>query len=348
MSLAIVNAGQRPILRLVDEDAPVVMLEEEIGPDRAWRGTTVTAADWTVPVDHDALREITRLVQNLRAAPLPLLLRRPEHFDLPHCRELMRRVRRTLTDGIGLVVVDRMPLHEMSREEATTVYWTLGQFLGQPVATKWDGTMLYDVKDTGKRFGHGVRGSATNVELTFHTDNAFGATLPDFVGLLCLQQSQSGGTSRFCSLYTVHNELLRRAPELLRRLYQPAYYDRQAEHAPDAPQVLRAPMFSYAGGKLAARLVPGLVRRGYALMGEEPDAPLVDALECLESVLADESLRVEFKIEPGQLQYLNNLECGHYRSAFVDAEEPERKRHLIRVWYRDHGGPTYDGYPSPS
>ena len=32
--------------------------------------------------------------------------------------------------------------------------------MGQNVAQKWDGTMVYDVTDTGKKFGYGVRGSA--------------------------------------------------------------------------------------------------------------------------------------------------------------------------------------------
>ncbi|WP_341718644.1 TauD/TfdA family dioxygenase [Micromonospora sp. FIMYZ51] len=333
------------VLRLVADNAPVTMLDTEVGPDRAWRGKDIGPQDWLIRLPGEVLDEVTHLVTQMRKAPLPLLLRAPQQFDLPQSRELMRRVRHTLTDGIGLAVVDRLPLEQLSREEATAAYWVLGQLMSSPVATKWDGTMLYDVRDTGQRFGFGVRGSATNVELSFHTDNGFGVTLPRFVGLLCLQQARSGGVSRFCSLYTVHNELLSRAPDLLRRLYQPMYFDRQAEFAPGAPAVLWAPMFRYEDGQLSVRLVRNLVRRGYTLMEEEMDAPLVAALDLLDSVLADESLQVEFTIEPGQLQYLNNLECGHYRSTFEDFDEPERKRHLIRVWYRDHGAPTYDGYP---
>jgi hypothetical protein len=88
----------------------------------------------------------------------------------------------------------------------------LGQLIAAPVAQKWDGTMIYDVTDTGRQFGYGVRGSWTNVELSFHTDNAFGVAPPDYVGLLCLMPAREGGISRFCSLYTVHNEMLRRHP----------------------------------------------------------------------------------------------------------------------------------------
>ena len=64
-------------------------------------------------------------------------------------------------------------------------FWILGQLLGRTVAQKWDGTMIYDVTDSGRDFGYGVRGSTTNVELVFHNDNAFGLAVPDAVGLFC-------------------------------------------------------------------------------------------------------------------------------------------------------------------
>ena len=85
----------------------------------------------------------------------------------------------------------------------------------------WDGTMIYDVTDTGKKYGYGVRGSATNVELVFHTDNAFGISVPDYVGLMCKYPAKQGGLSRFCSLYTVHWRMENKYPNELRRLYQP-------------------------------------------------------------------------------------------------------------------------------
>lgn len=80
---------------------------------------------------------------------------------------------------------------------------------------------------------------------------------------------------------------LQRAPRapslLLRRLYQPAYYDRQAQHAPDAPKVLWAPLFRWDGRELYSRLTPGLIRSGYEMLDERVATALGDALECLEA-----------------------------------------------------------------
>ena len=47
----------------------------------------------------------------------------------------------------------------------------------------------------------------------------------------------------------------------------------------------------------------------------------------------DPRLWMEFTIERGQLQYLNNWEVAHYRSEFKDGAG--QKRHLVRLWFRD-------------
>jgi hypothetical protein len=73
------------------------------------------------------------------------------------------------------------------------------------------------------------------------------------------------------------------------------------------------------------------------------DADLAEALEVLDDLMTDERMYVEFVIERGQIQYLSNLDTTHFRSEFVDAVEPERKRHLIRLWYRSTGRTFYDG-----
>ena len=64
-------------------------------------------------------------------------------------------------------------------------------------------------------------------------------------------------------------------------------------------------------------------------------------LDALLDVMQDTRLWMEFTIERGQLQYLNNREFAHYRSEFKDDEM--RKRHLIRLWFREQGRPFYDG-----
>jgi len=333
-------ATAEPYLDLHRESA-VVMLDREIADRRAWTRDTVAPPDWTVPLGAAAVDEVLALVDQMARQPLPVLLLASDQFGLSACREAMARVKAILTDGVGVALLDRLPMDRLTAEQATAAYWVLGQLIATPVAQKWDGTMIYDVTDTGRQFGYGVRGSWTNVELSFHTDNAFAVAPPDYVGLLCINPAREGGISRFCSLYTVHNEMLRRYPRELRRLYEPFFYDRQAEHAPGAPRVSWTPCFTYEGGHLRARFSPSLVRKGYALMERPLDARAAEALDALADVMRDERLWMEFTIGRGQLQFLNNWEFAHYRSEFKD--DALQKRHLIRLWLRERGGRTYDG-----
>jgi Taurine catabolism dioxygenase TauD, TfdA family len=319
------------------------MLEQRIETDKAWTRDTIGPDDWTVPLPTAAREEIEAVAASLRRDPLPTLMLTPELFRLEACRAAMARTREVLRDGIGLAVVDRLPLDVLSEEEAKSVYWVLAQCVERLVAQKWDGTMVYDVKDTGRQYGYGVRGSWTNAELFFHTDNAFAVAPPTYVSLLCLSPAQAGGVSRFCSLYTVHNRLLERYPRLLKRLYEPFYFDRQAEHAPDAPKVSVTPAFAFDGERLRARLSTRLIRNAYGLMDEPIDPMGAEALAALDDVMADEDLWVEFTIQRGQMQYLNNYEFAHFRSEFQDVDPKGPKRHMIRLWYRAEGRPCYDG-----
>ncbi|MDJ0610455.1 MAG: TauD/TfdA family dioxygenase [Kiloniellales bacterium] len=313
------------------------------GGGRAWTAREIDPAACIHALDRTCRAELTAVVRAMRANPLPLLLRAPADFELAALRAFMADVKARLDGRPGVAVVDALPLDELDLEDAKALFWILGQYLGRPVAQKWDGTMLYDVRDTGQAYGYGVRGSYTNVELVFHTDNAFGCAPPDYVGLLCLRPAVSGGVSRFCSLYAVHDRLLAEHPALLGRLYRSMLWDRQAEHAESAPKVAWAPMFRWDGAAIKVRANVSLVRKGYAVAGVEIDAGLAEALEALEAIADDQSLWFELPIERGQLQYLNNSQVAHYRSHFDDHEDPALKRHLIRTWHRDAGRPSYDG-----
>ncbi len=317
------------------------------GDDRlCWLAPEIGEDDWLLELPADARAEIDRLAGFLADNPLPLLQRRLEDHALPACRALMARMKAVLDDGVGFSVINRLPMDDYPVDTLLEIYWLLGQCIGRPVAQKWNGQMIYDVTDTGAAYSYGTRGSHTAVELVFHTDNAFARMVPDYVGLLCRRPARSGGVSRFCSLYSVHERMRERYPAELARLYRPMLFDRQKEHRDGAPPVCLAPYFSWRGERLFARANSSLVRKGYEVAGEPMDELLAAALDAIDEVCSAADLWYEAPLERGQIQYLNNHEVGHYRSAFEDFDEPEHKRHLYRLWHRADGSSSYDGlYP---
>ena len=319
------------------------MLDADARDPRAWRRDTVTPADWLVALSPRCLEELDAVARAVREDPLPSLLLSPEQFELRACTQTLARAREILRTGIGLVVLDRVPVERYSPEENRALAWLLGSLLGRLVAQKWDGTMIYDVRDTGKALEYGVRRSVTNLDLVFHTDAAWLPLPPELVGLYCINSAREGGVSRFVSLVSVHTEMARRHPALLARLYRPVPWDRQAEHAPGDAKVTRRPVFQYDSGVFMACVNEKLIETGAELAGEPLDAEAREALAAMREILDSPDFAVELTIQRGQVQLINNRAFAHARTDFVDAPEPELKRHMIRLWTREEGRRSFHG-----
>jgi len=309
----------------------------------AWAAADLPQDAGLLRIDPLAMDEILTLGEALRQNPLPILALRPDPFNLPNCRALMERAADLLANGPGFVILDRLPLDRLGHEIAAKIYWLLSSLIARPVAQKWDGTMVYDVTDKGRPPGNGVRPDVTNARQNFHCDNSYNLCPPDYVALFCLHTAMEGGVNGVVSLYAAHEEMRRRHPDLLARLHEDFLFDRQREHAPDDNKVLAHPIFELLGDRLIGRLSRFQVMNGYQLAGKEMDPVGKAALDAFEAIMNDEHLRHDFVFEPGQIQIINNTALGHMRTGFRDWPEPERKRHLIRLWLRDHGKPFYNG-----
>jgi alpha-ketoglutarate-dependent taurine dioxygenase len=308
-----------------------------------WRGDTLPPGAGRIALPAEVERELDAVVSALDRDPLPLLVLRPEDFTLEASRAFMRSVKAEIDEGRGFAIVDRLPVERWSQAGARAVWWLLASLVARPVAQKWDGTSIYDVTDLGKPPGNGVRPDVTNYEQNFHTDNSYNNVPPHYVGLLCLRTAREGGVSGIVSFATAHEEMQRRHPELLDRLFQPYFFDRQREHAPGDVMTTFHPMLTREDGRLTARLSHFQVKNGYKLAGKPLDNQGAAALDAFEAILNEEGLSARFLFEPGQIQLIDNRALGHKRTAFKDWPEADRKRLLIRLWLRDTGSRAYNG-----
>jgi len=322
------------------------MIDHRIEGASAWRRADIKEADYRVTLDDACLDEIRRVVDEIRAHPLPTILRTPADFDMTNCHTAMAEVRHILKHGVRFAVVDRLPVEELSKPEAEAIYWLLSSMVARPVAQKLDGTMIYDVHDTGQQAlpGSGIRPDKTNIEIRFHIDNAYNTTPPEIVGLLCLRTAKSGGVSRVLSFHTVHNALLARHKELLPRLYRPFWFDRQREFFEHEPDTFSAPVFEQNNdGELRARFSVHQINSGYAMKGQPVDNEGAAALAATLDIFEDPEVSIDFEFQPGEIQFVDNRTLGHSRTEFEDWPDPDRRRHLVRLWLRDHGRRAYTG-----
>jgi alpha-ketoglutarate-dependent taurine dioxygenase len=320
------------------------MIEHPVAGPSAWRRADIRDEDYRVVLSPTCLDEIHRVVDDIRAYPLPTILRSPADFDMTNCHAAMAEVRHMLKNGRRFAVLDRLPVEELSKHEAETLYWLLSSMVARPVAQKLDGTMIYDVHDTGQQAlpGSGIRPDKTNIEIRFHIDNAYNTTPPEIVGLLCLRTAKSGGVSRVLSFHTVYNRMLARHRELLPRLYQPFWFDRQREFFAGEPDTFSAPVFE-EGEELRARFSVHQINSGYAIRGQPVDNEGAAALAAMLETFEDPEISIDFEFAPGEIQFVDNRTLGHSRTEYEDHPEPERRRHLVRLWLRDHGRRAYTG-----
>ena len=309
----------------------------------AWTGESLRPEDGLVKLTPLARRELDALVAELRVNPLATEALDARDFELPACRHMMAEVKQILEEGVGFVIIDRLPMEVYSVEEARAVYWLLSQMVARPVAQNWEGKLLYDVRDLGKPPGNGVRPDVTNAEQNFHTDNSYNLCPPDHVSLLCVRPAIEGGISSIVSFYSVFNEMQQRHPEKVARLFEPFVFDRQREHAPDAAPLISHPLVQMEDERAVFRLSHRHVVNGYRMAGREIDAAGLDALDTLEAIMREPRFAREFFFEPGQIQIVDNTRCGHRRTGFVDEPEFDRKRYLVRLWLRNRGRRFYNG-----
>jgi hypothetical protein len=302
---------------------------------RAWKTDTIDAEpSWFYPLPDACLSVFDPIIRDFRRAPRPVTDIRLADAPYAACIRYLRPVLTALESGRGFAVIDRVPLDRYAPEEAQLLYWLVGQVLGRPFEQNVQGTLLYDVRDTGQDVRSGARFSVTNADSTFHTDNSFGQEVLDYVGLLCLSPARSGGLSQVVSGYTVLGELRECHPEALAVLGRPFHVDRRGGLRPGDAPTSQSPVFQEDGRGLTVRYFRYWIEAGHEKASQPLTPEQVRALDVLDGVLRRRDLVAEFGLEPGQMFFINNRWILHSRTAFEDYPEPERRRHYVRLWVK--------------
>ena len=308
----------------------------------AWTASSVREEDWRFEIDAPTLEEIAataRLLDQDKTEELDA-----GAFAMPLCCALMGRVKAALFDGARFAVIDRLPLDTLGDEAGSKIYWLLSSMIAPPVAQKLDGSLLFDVKDYGLPAlpGSGIRPAQTNLNQAFHNDNGYNKRVPEVVGLLCVRPARQGGISRTASFLTIHNRLVAERPDLLEILYDVYDFDRQKEFHPGEPPLFAAPIFRF-DGDLAIRLSVHQVLSGFAMRGKEVPPAFDEAVRWLDAACNAPDMAIDFRMERGVVQFVNNRQIGHARTDFVDDDDPALRRRLLRLWLRRDGARSYTG-----
>jgi hypothetical protein len=273
-------------------------------------------------------------VRGFKARGIPLAGISPASFPLPTLGATLRRILAEILEGRGFAMLRGFPVDRYPREEQAIAYLGLGSHFGSARSQNAKGHLLGHVKDLGLDITDPrVRYYQTSRKLEYHTDSV------DIVGLLCLKTAKSGGESFIASSMTLYNEVRARRPDLLAALFEPYPTDRRGEVPEGMKPWFDMPIFHWHAGRLTCIYVRQYIESAQKLFPEARrlSPAQVEAMDLLDALVNDPQIHLSMAFLPGDMQFLHNHQILHSRNDFENWPEPERHRHLLRLWLAPPG-----------
>ena len=300
---------------------------QTIDSPAAWYGAEIGRKDrWIRTLTPGALDELDRATRGVMAKGIPLYAATRADFPLEQAAEQLAMIGEEIETGIGMVLLRGIDGMRYTKDELRQMYWGMSLYLGTAIPFAQQASKFDDVRNFGDKPGTNFsRGNRTNAELMFHTDTA------DITGLMCMRTARNGGISKVASSVTIHNEMLKRRPDLLELLFEPYHSSRNTEERPGEPRYYTMPVFGMKDGWFASHISRRLVRAAQ----EFPEVPRISAeqLEAIDfhAAIAEETC-LYFAMQPGDIEWFTNHTLLHSRTEFADGNTEEQTRHLLRIW----------------
>ena len=301
----------------------------------AWYGADmVRSEEWLHDLAADEIAEIDAAVAKVLRRGIDIIDIERDDFELPTLGPTLDRIREEVVEGRGFVLIRGVPVEGRAMREKAIAYWGIGAYFGWAVPQNAQGHLLGHVRDIGMDPTNPLhRLYATRARHLFHTDSC------DVVGLFCLHGAKSGGSSMIASSVTIHNEMVERRPDLATVMAEPFHVDRKGEIPEGKRPYYQLPVFNYHAGYLTTIYARDFIE-GAQRFEEVPRLTRLQiaAMDMVDELANSDELRLDMDFRPGDIQFLHNHQILHARTEYEDWPEPERKRHLMRLWLAPANG----------
>ena len=310
--------------RSTGERKPAELLKPVMDPAAWYPDEMAKSEAWIYRLSDAENDEIESAAARVAASGKDLIDVGREDFPLPRLESALGEVQQELMYGRGFAMLRGVRLDRMTRTQASIAFWGIGTYLGKAVAQNDKGHVLDHVKFQGGVRGKD-RGYTTNVALGYHCDSC------DILGLGVVNTGKSGGEHRIVSSVTLYNELLKTRPDLVKELGGKFHRQRSGDgYGTGSPWVIQRG-FSFQDGYFTCRSAGGSILNAQKIPGVPPLTALQrEALEVFKKM--SDGLSIEIPFTRGDFFFVMNHTMMHSRTAYEDWPEPERKRHLMRLW----------------
>jgi hypothetical protein len=220
---------------------------------------------------------------------------------------------------------------DYSDEELRVLYAMISRSLGY-LNNRY--TYFFDVMDRGLDYTkEAIPVSKTKAETGYHTDSTAKHYFPDVVGLLCLQPALSGGESLLTNAANLYNFLMRTYPQFNELLHSPLCRDVITPGTIQNTEAIRAndiPLFQPdSHGGVIFRYMRYWIESALDKLHEPTPQGLQEMLDTIDAYFANPEHAMCFRLERGEMLFVNNRFLCHNRTAFIDGDKP---RLYVRVW----------------
>lgn len=121
-------------------------------------------------------------------------------------------------------------------------------------------------------------------------------------------------------------------------LFQDFYWDREADALAGEPFFFKFPICRYDEERLGVLYIGWYIRNAQRF-AEVPrlTREQIEALDLLDSIANESPFYLDMDFDPGDMQFLKNAVILHARTDYEDWDQPDRKRHLLRLWLTNMG-----------
>ncbi len=298
----------------------------------AWNAASFkSSADYSLTLDDNERAELLAAVRALPDASRPQGAGAAQ-FEMPSLSPRLRAAYEEVRSGRGFVVLRGLPVDDLDIDRFVAAVWGVGTHFGDALSQNTSGDQVGHVVDATAEDAT-PRMYRSNLELRPHND------ITAMISLACWHKSKTGGASVIVSAVTVHDELCRKHPELLAPLYRGFHYHQVGEEAPGEPPVTRqkVPLFAVRDGQLSSRYLRSNLVAGQRALEQPLTEEDIAALNAFDAIATAPENRLAFFLERGDMIVINNYTVMHARTSFTNFPEPERKRHLVRLWLDQPG-----------
>ena len=230
-----------------------------------------------------------------------------------------------------MILLSGFPADRYSKEDCGLIFWGIGAHMGEAQSQSLAGDRLGHVVNLGGKNAR-YRAYQNSTELALHTD----AT--DIVGMMCLTPAKEGGLSGYAAAAAIYNELVENYPDALATLCEGFHYHLFGEQAEGESPITeqKVPVFSMKDGYLSISYLRSYIEMAFAELGKEKTLAEQGALDTLDKVAHGPRCYQQFMLAPGDILLFNNYTVLHNRTAFADDDDPDKRRHMLRLWLRAH------------